>query len=128
MDQTNKLALRLGDFVGLGPLGTPATSPQDPGASSLTNFISMTVGVMTIVAFIWFIFTLFIGAIGWLASGGDKAKLQEAQKKITTSIIGLTIVISAIFLIKIIGVIFGIDILAIQDLIKSLWPTPTPAP
>ena len=128
MDQTNKLALRLGDFVGLGPLGTPATSPQDPGASSLTNFISMTVGVMTIVAFIWFIFTLFIGAIGWLASGGDKARLQEAQKKITTSIIGLTIVISAIFLIKIIGVIFGIDILAIQDLIKSLWPTPTPAP
>jgi len=120
MDQTNKLALRLGDFVGLGPLGTPATTPQDPGASSLTNFISMTVGVMTIVAFIWFIFTLFIGAIGWLASGGDKARLQEAQKKITTAIIGLVIVISAIFLIKIIEVIFNINILDITTLIKNL--------
>ena len=118
----------LGRFVGLGPLGSPSATEADPGTSALANFISTVIGIMTVIAFIWFIFTLFIGAIGWLASGGDKAKLQEAQKKITTSIIGLTIVISAIFLIKIIGVIFGIDILAIQDLIKSLWPTPTPAP
>ena len=118
---TNKLAaLDLGRFVGLGTLGSPSATQQDPGASALANFISTVIGVMTIIAFIWFIFQLFIGAVGWLSSGGDKARLQEAQKKITTSIIGLTIVISAIFLIKIIGVIFGIDILAIQDLIKSL--------
>lgn len=121
VQMTNKLAaLDLGRFVGLGPLGSPSTTQQDPGASALANFISTVIGVMTIIAFIWFIFQLFIGAVGWLSSGGDKARLQEAQKKITTSIIGLTIVISAIFLIKIIGVIFGIDILAIQDLIKSL--------
>lgn len=110
----------LGPFEGLGPLGNPIATEGDPGASALANFISTVIGVMTIIAFIWFIFQLFIGAVGWLSSGGDKARLQEAQKKITTSIIGLTIVISAIFLIKIIGVIFGIDILAIQDLIKSL--------
>jgi len=121
VQMTNKLAaLDLGRFVGLGPLGSPSATQQDPGASALANFISTVIGVMTIIAFIWFIFQLFIGAVDWLSSGGDKARLQEAQKKITTSIIGLTIVISAIFLIKIIEVIFNINILDIATLIKNL--------
>lgn len=120
--------LPLGKFEGLGPLGKPIATEADPGASAFTNFISKFIGIMTVIAFIWFIFTLFIGAIGWLGSGGDKAKVQEAQKKITTAIIGLVIVVSAIFLIKIIEVIFGISILGIQDLIINLGQTPTPAP
>ena len=110
----------LGRFVGLGPLGSPSATEADPGTSALANFISTVIGIMTVNFFIWFIFTLFIGAIGWLASGGDKARLQEAQKKITTAIIGLVIVISAIFLIKIIEVIFNINILDITTLIKNL--------
>jgi len=117
---TNKLALKLGDFVGLGPLGNPVATKQDPGTSAFTNFISTAVGIMTIVAFIWFIFTLFTGAIAWLSSGGDKQKLQNAQKQITTGLTGLIIVISAIFLIKIVGVIFGFDLLNIADSIKNL--------
>lgn len=117
MDQVNnKLALKLGDFVGPGWMG----SPYDTGASLLTKFISTAIGIMTIIAFIWFIFQFFIGAISWLGSGGDKAKLQEAQKKITTAFIGLIIVISAIFLIKIFSVIFGIDFLNLTDLINTL--------
>ncbi len=124
MDLNKLLAqtpMDLGTFKGLGPLGEPIATEADPGASAFTNFISTAIGVMTIVAFIWFIIQLFIGAIGWLASGGDKAKLQEAQKKITTSVIGLTIVISAIFLIKIIGSIFGIDFLNLTELITNLY-------
>jgi len=134
----NKLALelKLGDFIGIGPLGgqnledpTKSTlTAEGAGASALANFISKFIGIMTVIAFIWFIFALFIGAIGWLTSGGDKAKVQEAQKKITTAIIGLVIVVSAIFLIKIIEVIFGISILEIQDLIINLGQTPTSAP
>ena len=110
----------LGPFEGLGPLGNPIATEGDPGASAFANFISKFIGIMTVIAFIWFIFTLFIGAIGWLTSGGDKVKVQEAQKKITTAIIGLVIVISAIFLIKIIEVIFNINILDITTLIKNL--------
>ncbi len=112
--------LDLGRFEGLGPLGTPSATEQDPGASAFTNFITKTVGVLTVVAFIWFIFVLFTGAISWLSSGGDKAKLQEAQKKITTSLVGLIIVISAIFLIKLIGNMFGIDILNLTSFITNL--------
>lgn len=114
------MSLPLGNFRGLGPLGNPNTTAQDPGASAFTNFISKAIGIMTVVAFIWFIFQLFIGAISWLSSGGDKVKLQEAQKKISTSIVGLVIVISAIFLVKIIGLIFGVDMLDLTNLIINL--------
>lgn len=114
--------LDLGPFRGLGPLGgenNPLTT-KEAAVSTFTKFISTVIGVMTIIAFIWFIFQLFIGAIAWLGSGGDKAKLQEAQKKITTAFIGLIIVISAIFLIKIFSVIFGIDFLNLTNLINTL--------
>lgn len=111
----------LGHFSGLGPLGNPTATEQDPGASAFSDFISKTIGIMTIVGFIWFIFVLFSGAIAWLSSGGDKTKLQNAQKQITTGLIGLVIVISAIFIIKIVGLIFGIDILNIADYIQKLY-------
>lgn len=127
--------LNLGCLEGLGPMGedtclwTQTGGDAGKGPSLFTNFITKTIGVMTVVAFIWFLFVLFTGAIGWLSSGGDKAKLQEAQKKITTGLIGLIIVISAIFLIKIIGNMFGIDILDLTNFISNLGTetiTPTP--
>lgn len=119
--------ISLGTFKGLGALSDfidklqqNPTNPE-PAATTFTKFLTTAVGIMTVIAFIWFIFTLFIGAIAWLGSGGDKTKLQNAQKQITHGIIGLIVVISSIFLIKIIGVIFGIeDILNIGELIKNL--------
>lgn len=129
VQQTNLLAEKsLGYLEGIGPLGKDTISWSEiacaEGAGNapciLSKFISTIIGVMTIVAFIWFIFTLFTGAIAWLSSGGDKQKLQNAQKQITTGLTGLIIVISAIFLIKIVGVIFGFDILDITKIISDL--------
>ena len=129
MDHSNLLAQApksLGFFEGLGPLGSGTIGWSevcgDAGnaACIFTKFISTAIGIMTVVAFIWFIFNLFIGAIGWLSSGGDKQKLQEAQKKITTNLTGLVIVVSAIFLTKIISLIFGIDILDLTNFITTL--------
>ena len=110
----------LGTLKGLGPLGNPIIGPNDPGTSTFTKFISTMIGIMTIVGIIWFIFVLFSGAIAWLSSGGDKQKLQNAQKQITTGLTGLIIVLSAIFLAKIAGSIFGMDLLNIQELIGKL--------
>ena len=124
MVQNNLLAAEkgLGKFEGLGPLGGEGKMLEDPTTAVywFSRFLSIAIGVMTIIAFIWFIFTLLSGAIAWLSSGGDKQKLQNAQKQITTGLTGLIIVISAIFLIKIVGVIFGFDLLNIADSIKNL--------
>lgn len=114
----------LGTFRGLGPLGTFKIEEIPTAALGLFNkVISNIVGVMTVVAGIWFIFQFIIGAIGWLTAGGDKAKTQAAQAKITSGIIGLAIVIVAIFLIDLIGTLLGLEILQPGKFILEMWGT-----
>lgn len=79
--------------------------------NTLNSVISLIIAVMTVIAFIWFVIQFFIGALGIISSGGDKSKLEAARAKITTGIIGLVVVISAIFIISLIGSILGLDIL-----------------
>ncbi len=116
----------LGWIEGLGPLGNGTRDwmqfCNDAGNSAclFAKFITTAIGIMTVIAIIWFIFTLFLGAIAWISSGGDKVKLQNAQKHITSALTGLIIVIAALFLVKLIGIIFGIDILNITALINGL--------
>ena len=80
----------------------------------------MVIGVMTVVAIIWFLFTLITGAISIIGSGGDKQALESARKKITTGVIGLVVVIASIFILDLIGTIFGIDFLDIFSLLGKI--------
>lgn len=98
--------ISVGDFELPGPLGT-VSNPGD----QFNEVISISIGAMTAIAFIWFIVQFFIAAIQIIGSGGDKAALSAAKSKLTTSVIGVVVVISAIFLIELIGFIFGFSIL-----------------
>ena len=111
----------LGPLKGLGPLGEFIPTEEDPGTTVFTKFLSTFVGIMTVIAFIWFLYNIFMGAIAWIGSEGDKAKLQSAQKRITHAIVGLIIVISALFIIRIIGAIFDIDLLNIGNFITKIF-------
>jgi len=106
-----------GGFKGIGPLG----NPTDTGIDTLTKFISSVIGLLTIVAIIWFVFTLITGAIAMITAGSDKQALESARKKITTGLIGLVITIAAIFLIDFIGYLIGIpDILDLPTLFGNI--------
>ncbi|MCX6704295.1 MAG: hypothetical protein NTZ07_02505 [Candidatus Woesebacteria bacterium] len=99
-----------GGFTGFGPLGN--VTSKENAVSTFSKFISSTIGILTIVAILWFIFVFITGAISIIGSGGDKAQLETAKKKITTGLIGLFVTIAAIFVIKLIGSLIGIpDIL-----------------
>lgn len=95
-----------GGFRGFGPLGNITEEGQ--GVSKLSSIISMAIGVMTIVAIIWFVFTFITGALSIIGSGGDKQALESAKKKITTGAVGLIVVILALVVINLIGKIIGI--------------------
>lgn len=93
-----------GGFQGPGPLG-------NPGANAPTLFsqtLSKIIGVLTVVSFIWFTFQFVFGAIRIVTSGGDKAALEGARKQITTGIIGVVVVVAAIFIVSLIGTLLGI--------------------
>jgi len=103
----------LGPFAGLS-LGRTEIGPKFSGA------ISAIVGFLTIVAGLWFVFQFITGAIQWLASGGDKAGLQQAQQKITNSFIGLILVVAAIAIVSLVGEFLGFKILDPGSFIEAI--------
>jgi hypothetical protein len=105
-----------GGFKGFGPLGENVGT----GIELLAKLISTTIGIMTIIAFIWFAFVFFSGAIAIIGSGGDKQAYEGARKKITTGLIGLVVTIAAIFVVNLLGVLLGIDILSITELFTRI--------
>ena len=110
------------------PLGSPFTGigegPLSTGENALqtfTKFISNTIGLLTIIAVIWFVFVLITGAIGMIGAGGDKAALESSRKRITSGLIGMVVVVAGIFIVDLVGRLLGIpDILNIQKLFETI--------
>ena len=105
-----------GELKGPGTLGNPGGE----GISLFTKFLTSAVGLMTIMGIIWFIFVFFTGAIGIIGAGADKQALENSRKKIVTGVIGLVVVIAAIFIIRLMGTIFGINFLDLPALFGQL--------
>ena len=119
----NRLAATIDFAPNSGGFAGPGTGIFAAGAAPATSFeklISTVIGVMTVVAGIWFIFTLFIGAIGWITAGGDKGAVETAKKRISNGLTGLVIVVIAVFITSLVGQILGFDILNIAAAITTL--------
>ena len=99
-----------GNIEGFGALGLEGRNPAQ--STTIFNFfLSSTIGLLTIIAAIYFTFVLISGAIAIIASGGDKQKVAEARARITTGLIGLVIVIAGIFIIELVGTLLGFDLI-----------------
>jgi len=94
----------------------------DPASGALANIISTVIGVITIVAGLWFIFNFMIAAVGIVISSGNEEAIKNNTKKITQSLLGLVVVIGAYALISLIGLILGINFLALELLIENVKP------
>ena len=113
------------------PLGTidPVTdayskgSTTEPGAlKNFELFISNLIGFLTTLAAIFFIIYFFMGAFGWVTSGGDKGKTEKAREQITQGVLGLVLIIAAYAIIGLIGSIIGLKLLQPGALIQELIP------
>jgi hypothetical protein len=91
---------------GFGPLGETGDAP-----GMFNKFFTSIIGIISVVAFIWFMFIIITGAIGIMGAGGDKNAVSSNAKKITNGVIGLVILISSLFLIQLIGTILKLDFL-----------------
>jgi hypothetical protein len=108
-------------FKGFGRLGLEQSNPET-APTIFNSFISGVIGVLTIVAGLWFIFVFVSGAISMISSGGDKGALESARKRIFNALIGLAVVVASIFLIELVGKILGINlILNPAQFVESVW-------
>jgi hypothetical protein len=87
----------------------------------LRKFIETLIGFLTIIAGIYFVFQFIFGAYAWITAGGETNKLKEAREKILNAILGLIIIIAAVFLVDLIGFLIGINILSPAEQIINLW-------
>jgi len=101
----------------LGKFGLDINSVIDLFNKVISNIIA----ILTIVGGLWFILMFIIGAFSWLTAGSDKTAVENAQKKLTHAVIGLVIVVVAIFLIDLLGRLLGLEILSPGKFILGMW-------
>ncbi|TRZ49583.1 hypothetical protein D4S03_08105 [bacterium] len=80
------------------------------GYTCIGHLVSNAVAVAFIVAAIAFFVLLVVGGMEWLTSGGDKTKIQDAQKRISNAVIGLAIVATSYAIFTLAINFFGIDL------------------
>ena len=116
----NYLALtsqNIGEPLSPGEVGMDSSDP----VTTLANLISTIIGLLTVIAALYFMFMIITGAIGIISSGGDKGSYEDARKKITTGAIGFVVVIAAMFIMSLVSILLGIpDILNLGDMIEAI--------
>jgi len=113
---------QIGGKEGFGPWGNLGSQGIKEAAGAFTSIISRIIGVMTVVAGIWFIFQFIIGAYGYMTAGGDQQKMTNATKRITNSLIGLVVVVAAYAVMSLLGALLGFNFLNIVGIINLLKP------
>jgi hypothetical protein len=80
------------------------------GYTCIGSLISNAASVAFILAAIATFALLVAGGFSWLTSGGDKTKIEGAQKSITNALIGFAIIAASWAIYNLVLSFFGIDL------------------
>lgn len=108
------------DLAPTGGLTGLGIKPTGNIGEQVAGIISTVIGVLTVLAVIWFIIEFVVSGVLLISSAGDQEKTAEAKKRLTQSLMGLVIVLGAMFLFTIISYIAGIDFLNIAEYFNNL--------
>lgn len=101
---------------------TPETITNENVLSLLVLFLSNLIGILTIMGGLFFIVYSFLGAFGWITAGGDSGKVEKARERIFHGVLGLIVLVMSYALIGIVGTIVGLDLINLEDTIRSVAP------
>ncbi len=87
--------------------------------SNLELIISNSLGVITVLAGVFFIFYFIMGAFQILSAGGDSGKVQTGQQRITQAVLGLVILVAAYAIIGLISTVLGLSLLNPAQVIQE---------
>lgn len=89
----------------------PIAGMPEGGIGILVKVIRWGITALIIISIVLALIFLILGGIQWITSGGDKARIDTARKRIIFTIAGLVLVFLSYFIINFIGDIFGVDLL-----------------
>ncbi|QQR84061.1 hypothetical protein IPJ72_02610 [Candidatus Peregrinibacteria bacterium] len=92
---------------------------------NVVDILNLGVALAIIVAGTLSVFYIFFGGISFILSGGQEDKIKQAVHTIRYAIIGLIVTIFSVTIIKILGIIFGFDLLSLitWDRVSDLMNT-----
>ena len=80
---------------------------------NIVDLVNLAVAIAIMLAGTLSVFYIFVGGISFILSGGQEDKIKEAVHTIRYAIIGLIVTILSVTIIKIVGFIFGFDLLSL---------------
>ncbi len=89
-------------------------SPTFGAVGSFGMLVSSVVKNAFVLAGVISFVLLVVGALGIIsgAGGGDAKKMEGAKNTITAAVLGLIVVVGSVFIVKVISVITGVDVLS----------------
>ncbi len=84
--------------------------------------VSNVLALLTVLGSLVFITYFMLGAITWITSGGDTAKVGKARDQMLQGVLGLIVLTLMYALIGLVGSIVGIDILNPAKVLETLVP------
>lgn len=118
----SQASVPLGNITGIGNLGNKTNGSVTNTLIEFELLISNIIGFITIIAGLYFLFQIIIAGVNWMSAGGDKQRLETAQKRLQNSFIGLIVVVSAYAIVGLIGTVLGLRILSPALLLINLKP------
>ena len=110
-------------FAQEGKIINPAIGDygQQSGVETISSLIVNILNTMLLVGAVMLIIAIIWSGLTWMTAGGDKEKVQRAQKRLTHAIIGFVILICVFAIANFVGGVFGLGFF--KDL-KFILPTP----
>lgn len=101
-------------------LGIQASSTGD-ATQKFEKYLSQIVGVLTIIAVLFFVAQIIFAGYAFISSQGDEKVMEASRKRLTEAVLGLTIVVIAVGLGSLIAWLLGVGgMLDINAMFKSM--------
>lgn len=101
-------------FAIVNPLLPPAYQNPTQGGAGLAYYIGQLWKTIVVLGGLAFLIFFIWGALNWIIAGGDKAKIDAAQKQMTNGLIGLVVLVVSFAVVGFIGNFLGFDLLNIN--------------
>lgn len=103
----------------VGTIQAPGTIIQTPEQTG--SFITAIVVFITVIAGLYAMWQFITGGFGFIASSGDKAKVQQSTQQIMMAILGLAVIGASFILGSIIGrLLFGPEFNLFAPILKTV--------
>jgi cbb3-type cytochrome oxidase subunit 3 len=81
---------------------------------TISGLIGAAINISLIITSVLFLFSLLIGGIKFIISGGDKERADNAKRQLVNAIIGIFVVFTSWAFLNFVSQFFGIDLLSFE--------------